>query len=236
MAANDKKHIEGGYVLTPRSKYDSDIWKYRDKSRLFELLIGKANHQKDKPQRMGPVTVGYGQYLRSYRKLGEDLEYIENKQVKRYYPQQIQRWAKELVREGRIVAEKTELGTLFTVSNYHIYQDPARYQTSNLLQHVTTRVQHVYNNNNSDNSDNSEKEDNAELRSAPDGSGKDYEERGTPRVTAKAPGNGEEKTTSPQDIVSEFARRYKLRFERPYFITRGKDQRRPRIAIETECT
>ena len=126
MTANDKKHIEGGYVLTPRNKYDSDIWKYRDKSRLFDLLIGKANHQKDKPQRMGPVTVGYGQYLRSYRKLGEDLEYIENKQVKRYYPQQIQRWAKELVREGRIVAEKTELGTLFTVSNYHIYQDPAR--------------------------------------------------------------------------------------------------------------
>ena len=71
-------------------------------------------------------------------------------------------------------------------------------------------LQHVYNNNNSDNSDNSdnsEKEDNAEMSSAPDGSGKDYEERGTLRVTAKAPGNGEEKTTSPQDIVSEFEKK-----------------------------
>ena len=132
--------------------------------------------------------------------------------------------------------------TLIHIINYDTYQtdinastprSTARSTARNTARN-TARVQHGIQTN--EQREQREQKDNAEMSSATDISGKDYEERGTPRVTAKAPGNGEEKTTSPQDIVSEFARRYKLLFERPYFITRGKDQRRLHTAIETEPT
>jgi hypothetical protein len=158
---DNNKHIfiECGYYLSPRKKYDSDIWKDIHKNRLFELLIGKANHQKNKPQRLGSVTVGHGQYLRSYRKLQDDLEYVENRQVKRYSLSKLGRMIKELVDEGRISVTETELGTLFTVCNYQIYQDPNSYVGGN-LEHSRdtsgTHPEHIRdNNNNSDKSDNS---------------------------------------------------------------------------------
>ncbi len=152
------KHIEGGFFLTPRVKFESGIWKEPHKCRLFELLIGKANHCKDKPQRIAHIEVGYGQYLRSYRKLQEDLEYIEDRKVKRHSTWKIMRLVKELINEGRIQVEQTDLGTLFSVSNYHIYQSFESYEhteTNHTPNSVQTDTKHFPNNNNhSEHSDN----------------------------------------------------------------------------------
>ena len=165
------KYIAGGYFKSPRTLFDSDIWKDRDKLRLFQLLIGRANHQRNKPQKISSIKVGYGQYLRSYRKLQEDLEYVENHQIIKYPLSKIKRMVDKLIVEGRIMKEDVseELGTLFSVCNYHIYQDATSYELGSMEQTRNrrgTEVKQTRNNNNNSkksenykNSSSSEEED-----------------------------------------------------------------------------
>ncbi len=127
---SSKQHISGGFYIVPRALFESGLWKEPHHLRFFHLLVGKANHQKDKPFCLGAVRVGYGQYLRSYRKLQDDLEYIESGRLKRYSTARVRRMVKQLAKQGMIRAEETELGTLFSVCNYHIYQDVAPYVNS----------------------------------------------------------------------------------------------------------
>ena len=68
------------------------------------------------------MFIGRGQYLRSYRKLREDLMYIENNAIKYYGVATIKRLIDKLVQDGRLEITETELGTLFTVLNYSSYQ------------------------------------------------------------------------------------------------------------------
>jgi len=107
-----------------RKIFESDLWIHRDKARVFIYLVGMARY-KDEPNtkyKDSGVIIERGQYLRSYRKIITDLEYIENNAVKYYSLSQISRIIKDLEEEGRVTTEDTKLGTLFTVCNYDRYQ------------------------------------------------------------------------------------------------------------------
>lgn len=75
-----------------------------------------------------------GQLLKSYRNLREDLEYVENRSIKKYSLSVIKRKIDSLVKENRLKIEDTELGTLFTVVNYESYQGFDNYRVVNLEQ------------------------------------------------------------------------------------------------------
>lgn len=99
----------------------------------------------------GTVIVGRGQILKSYRKLIEDLEYIENNAIKRPSISSIKRTLDELVSEGRITILGTGLGTLITIVNYEEYQRLDNYKKNgawNATKNtVGTPLEHRWNNN-----------------------------------------------------------------------------------------
>lgn len=103
-----------------RNIFDSDIWNDVTTFRLFILLIGKATHQDG--VKVSGLELKQGQYLRSYRKLAEDLEYKEGRGTKSYSVGTISKCVDRLVKSQRVSKEETEYGTLFTVLNYAIYQ------------------------------------------------------------------------------------------------------------------
>ena len=110
-----------GWIKMHREVFESDIWHDVTTFRLFLLLIGKASHT-DGFKYKG-MTLNEGQYVRSYRKLAEDLTYKEGRGYKRYSLSTIRACIKKLVDDDRIVIEETELGTLFTIINYKKYQE-----------------------------------------------------------------------------------------------------------------
>src|SRR4051812_24825014 len=113
--------MSGDFFKTNREIYDHSIWQDVVKFRIFFYIFGNAVFSKEGVFK-GNVHVKRGQFLRSYRKLIEDLEYVENKQVKKYSLTTVQRKIKELVKEERLCLHETELGTLFEVVNYEQYQ------------------------------------------------------------------------------------------------------------------
>jgi hypothetical protein len=110
-----------GWVKHHRKIFENGVWKIIPEYRLFEWLFSHAVFNR-KGEHFGNVTVNRGQYLRSYRKLKADLEYIENNQVKQYALSTIKRAINSLKVKGMIIPEETELGTLFTICNYDKYQ------------------------------------------------------------------------------------------------------------------
>ena len=104
-----------------RKILDSDIWNDPTTFRLFMFLIMKATHS-------GTVINGYeleqGQYIRSYRKLVEDLAYKEGRGLKEPSINTIKKCIDKLVKQQRIAVLGTEVGTLFTILNYASYQQP----------------------------------------------------------------------------------------------------------------
>lgn len=113
--------MKSGAFLVARDIFDNPIWNNPTEFRLFFLILGKAAFA-DEGTTVGNVHVGKGQWIRSYRNLQSDLEYIENNAVKRPGLATIKRIIEKLVRDGRILAEPCEHGTLFTVVNYSKYQ------------------------------------------------------------------------------------------------------------------
>lgn len=109
-----------------RGILEKDIWLDQVAFRLFFYLIVKASFKDN--LRVGSVNLTRGQWLRSYRNLQEDLEYIENRSVRRYSLDTIKRAVDRLVEAQRIKIQTTELGTLFTLVNYSQYQGITRYQ------------------------------------------------------------------------------------------------------------
>lgn len=122
-----------GRFIIDRNIFDSDIWQYPIKFRIFFTILGRAVWSKE-GVKVGSVKVNRGQYLRSYRKLQDDTEYIENNAVKRYGLTTIKRTIDTLVDEDRLKKEVTELGTLFTVVNYEQYQQFSNINKCNLEQ------------------------------------------------------------------------------------------------------
>ncbi|MFP5116108.1 hypothetical protein ACSU64_27760 [Bacillaceae bacterium C204] len=156
---------DGNKFQTSREIFDHSIWQDIVKFRIFFYIYGKAVFSKDGVWK-GNVHVKRGQFLRSYRKLIEDLEYVENKQVKKYSLTTVQRKIKELVQEERLRLHETELGTLFEVVNYEQYQGFGSSKNQDLEQDMEhswntdgTVTEHSRNNNKNVKNDKNEKND-----------------------------------------------------------------------------
>jgi hypothetical protein len=117
--------------IVNRDIFDNGIWKNIIEFRLFILIFGKARFDK-KPLDMNLFKISRGQWLRSYRKLQDDLEFYYNNAMRKYSLSQIKKAVDSLVNSERIQVEDTELGTLFTVVNYEYYQDLSRYKGGKL--------------------------------------------------------------------------------------------------------
>lgn len=118
-----------GWIKVHREIFNSDIWHDVVTFRLFMYLIGMASHQ-DGLKHKG-MTLNKGQFVRSYRKLADDLSYKEGRGYKKHSISTIKRSIQKLIDAERVNVKETELGTLFTIVNY------AKYQHSNDQQEET---------------------------------------------------------------------------------------------------
>lgn len=130
----------GGAFQTSRDIFANPIWNDIPKFRIFFYIVGNAVFSNN-GVRIGGLTLQRGQFLRSYRNLQTDLEYIENRAVKKYSLSLIKRKVDQLVKEERLKIEDTELGTLFTVVNYALYQCLDNYKSNNENEERTEREQ-----------------------------------------------------------------------------------------------
>ena len=142
----------GTWFKLYREIFDSDLWTDVTTFRLFLLLIGKASH------RDGVIIAGVelkrGQYLRSYRKLAEDLAYKEGRGTKTYSLKTIKKCVDKLISDERVNVQETEQGTLFTILNYDKYQgflDDEEETGNGLDSEQVTNVKLTGNNNNNAN-------------------------------------------------------------------------------------
>jgi hypothetical protein len=135
----------GGAFQTSRDIFLNPIWQDIPKFRIFFYIVGNAVFSDD-GVRIGNVFLKRGQYLRSYRNLQEDLTYLENRALKKYSLSVIKKKIDQLVEEKRLKIEECELGTLFTVVNYAVYQGFEHYKNNNENAERTQREQRENNN------------------------------------------------------------------------------------------
>lgn len=114
--------MAGGAFLTSRELFKHPIWQNVVEFRLFFLIYGNAIFSDEGHRVDDTLTLQRGEWLRSTRKLQEDLEYIEDRKVKQYSTATINRAIKRLVTLQRVCTKTHELGTVFTVLNYEQYQ------------------------------------------------------------------------------------------------------------------
>lgn len=122
--------MSGAFQIS-REIFNSDIWTDIPKFRIFFYIVGNAVFSEKGVQK-GSVFIGRGQLLKSFRNIANDLTYIENNSEKKYSLSVIKNKVSELEREERITTLRTELGTLFTVVNYALYQGLENYKNGNL--------------------------------------------------------------------------------------------------------
>jgi DnaD/phage-associated family protein len=123
---------KGAFIIS-RNIFENPIWQDIPKFRIFFYILGNAVFAEE-GVRKGDIHIKRGQFLASYRKLSNELEYIENNAVRKYSVSMIKRKIDELVKEHRLEIEQTKLGTLFTVVNYDLYQVLENYRENNLEQ------------------------------------------------------------------------------------------------------
>ncbi|WP_252503246.1 DnaD domain-containing protein [Sporosarcina sp. Marseille-Q4943] len=109
-----------GWIKLHRKILDNEIWQDVTAFRLFTLLLLRASH-KDGVKTRG-IEVNRGQYLRSYSKLAEDLEYTEGRGFKKVSKSTVERKVKKLVDAGMVSVNETVSGTMFTITKYDEYQ------------------------------------------------------------------------------------------------------------------
>lgn len=114
--------MAGGAFQTSRELFNNPIWQNILEFRLFFLIYGNAIFSDEGHRVDDTLTLQRGQWLRSTRKLQEDLQYIESRAVKQYSTATINRAIKRLVTLQRVCTKTHELGTVFTVLNYEQYQ------------------------------------------------------------------------------------------------------------------
>ena len=144
-----------GAFQTTREIFEHPIWTDIPKFRIFFYIYGNAVYSQDGVT-IGDIHLKRGQLLRSYRQLQEDLKYIENRSIKKYSLSLIKRKIDSLVEENRLKIEDTELGTLFTVVNYELYQGFGMYDKTNIERRENaerTARERSENNNKKDNKD-----------------------------------------------------------------------------------
>ncbi len=159
--------MDKGAFQTSRNIFESDIWNDVSKFRLFFYIYGNAVFAKEGTTVAG-MKIERGQFLRSFRNLRDDLEFIENRSVKKYSLSVIKRKVDQLVKENRLKIEDTELGTLFTVVNYESYQGLDNYKKDNLERRKNgdgTGMERSENNNKNVNNVNNVNKDKKTLRS-----------------------------------------------------------------------
>ncbi|MGV6934091.1 hypothetical protein ACWA2B_00945 [Paenibacillus sp. CMM36] len=121
-----------GSFQTSRDMFANPIWKNIVEFRLFFLIYGKAVFSDEGVRLADDLILKRGEWCRSTRKLQEDLQYIENRQVKTYSTSVINRCIKKLEKSQRICTRIHELGTVFTVVNYEQYQGFGGFKKGNL--------------------------------------------------------------------------------------------------------
>ena len=110
-----------GWIKLHREILENEIWYDIPTYRLFNYLLLKAAHKDG--IRTGGVVLKRGQWVRSYRKLAQDLAYRDGRGLSEYSLNTIKRCVHKLMKDGRITVHDTEYGTLFTIINYAKYQD-----------------------------------------------------------------------------------------------------------------
>jgi hypothetical protein len=147
-----------GAFQTSREIFDNPIWKNITEFRIFFLIYGSAIFAEEGYRVSNDLHLERGQWLRSTRKLQDDLMFIDNRQTKKYSTATINRCIKSLVASQRLCTKTHELGTVFTVVNYESYQGFGGYKKDNLEQNLEhsrnsneTVTKQRRNNNNKDN-------------------------------------------------------------------------------------
>lgn len=152
--------MAGAFIIS-RDIFENPIWLNNTEFRLFFLILGHAVW-KDEGVRVGNLVLQKGQWLRSYRNLQSDMEYIENNATKRPGKATIQRAINRLVKDKRITVFTSELGTVFTVVNYCKYQDLGAYRNQtrdDAKDSSGTAAGQQRDNKNKDNKENKDKKD-----------------------------------------------------------------------------
>ncbi|MFC6170383.1 conserved phage C-terminal domain-containing protein [Loigolactobacillus jiayinensis] len=116
-----------GAFQTSREIFDSSVWTDIIKFRIFFYVYGNAVFAREGIDIAG-IHLKRGQFLRSYRNLQKDLEYVEKRHTKIYSLHTIRKKIEQLVKEKRVEIESTDIGTLFTVVKYDEYQGFERYK------------------------------------------------------------------------------------------------------------
>ncbi|NRG47352.1 DnaD domain protein [Bacillus sp. CRN 9] len=109
-----------GWIKLHRQILDNELWHDVTTFRLFTLLLLRASHKDG--VKIKSIVLKRGQYLRSYSKLAEDLEYKERRGLKKVSKSTILRSVKKLIDDGMVTVSETEYGTLFTITKYQEYQ------------------------------------------------------------------------------------------------------------------
>lgn len=123
-----------GAFQTSREIFDNPIWKNIVDFRLFFLIYGQAVFSNEGVRLADDLVLQRGQWCRSLRNLQKDLEYVENRQVKTYSLSVLNRCISRAVASQRLCTKTHELGTVFTVINYELYQGFGGYKKDNLEQ------------------------------------------------------------------------------------------------------
>lgn len=117
-----------GAFQTTRDIFENPIWQNIVEFRLFFLIYGKAAFVDG--VKIGDIELKRGQWIRSIRNLQSDLEYKENRSIKKYSLSTIHRAVDNLIKKERIKIFECELGTLFEVVNYAKYQGLENYKNN----------------------------------------------------------------------------------------------------------
>ena len=118
-----------GHFRIIREIFNRDIFKNVVDFRLFFLILGQAMFKDGVPA--GDIILERGEWLRSYRQLQKDLEYIDGRAVRQYGIATLKRSTERLTAEHLISTKKADSGTVFRVEKYNELQGIAEADTSN---------------------------------------------------------------------------------------------------------
>lgn len=135
--------MSGNSFQTSRELFSNPVWKNIVEFRLFFLIYGNAVFSENGVRVSEDLVLKRGQWIRSTRKLQEDLSYIQNRQVKQYSTSVINRCIKKLEALQRVRTKTHELGTVFTVVNYEQYQGFGDFNNNNLEHNLEHRWNNV---------------------------------------------------------------------------------------------
>ena len=138
--------IPGGNVLLARSIRESELWTWDSEHlRLWIYLLTSVN--AGEPRVIGGVRVGYGQVLKSYRKISDENEHLEYETASTWSTSRVKRMLDRFVSADMISTVGTKLGTLITIRNFRQFQQFASYRAE-VGTEFGTGSEQVRNNNN----------------------------------------------------------------------------------------